>query len=111
MEYNQVTTFEVPFQVVESPGLEMEVQYRYYTDGVDTFRKGVLDGEFVIDDLAFVDFEIPAGVVMGQYHIYTDGTVTYRDGIRDGSFVLDMTLTATGFEGTIEEDWVNVNTY
>lgn len=43
-----------------------------------------------------------------QYFEYTDGTTTWRDGVRDGVFVVDKALTATGFAGAENTDWVNV---
>ena len=48
------------------------------------------------------------GTAKIQYRMFTDGTTTFRQGIRNGAFVLDKTLTATGFDGTEDADWENV---
>lgn len=45
---------------------------------------------------------------MAQYVEYTDGTDTFRDGVRDGKFVVDKEITATGFDGDENVDWVNI---
>ena len=47
---------------------------------------------------------------MAQYRYYTDGIGLYRDGVRAGDFVVDKALTATGFNGTINVDWENIET-
>ena len=44
-----------------------------------------------------------------QYRYFTDENgLQWRQGIRDGYIVLDVALTATGFSGTEDLDWVNV---
>jgi len=42
-----------------------------------------------------------------QYIEYTDGVEIWRKGARDGEMVIDKTITATGFSGTENIDWVN----
>jgi hypothetical protein len=45
-----------------------------------------------------------------QYRIFTDENgLQWRQGIRDGYIVLDVALTATGFAGTENVDWENVD--
>jgi hypothetical protein len=45
-----------------------------------------------------------------QYRIFTDENgLQWRKGIRDGFIVLDIALTATGFNGTEDLDWENIN--
>jgi len=43
-----------------------------------------------------------------QYVYYSYGSDIVRKGIRDGNLVIDITLTATGFAGTENTDWVNL---
>lgn len=43
-----------------------------------------------------------------QYRYFTDGTSSFREGVRSGKFVLDKTLTDTGFSGTEDTDWENL---
>lgn len=45
---------------------------------------------------------------MAQYLEYTDDSDTFRDGVRDGAYVVDVELTATGFDGTEDVDWKNL---
>jgi hypothetical protein len=55
---------------------------------------------------------------MSQYTIYasgttvtyTDGVNTFRDGSRAGTWVTDHTLSGTGFVGTENIDWENLET-
>ncbi len=42
-----------------------------------------------------------------QFKIYGDGSGLWRKGVRDGSFIRDQALTATGFFGTENIDWIN----
>ena len=46
-----------------------------------------------------------------QYLIYTDPVtlLSCRDGARTGKFCEDAELTATGFEGTENIDWENMD--
>lgn len=43
-----------------------------------------------------------------QYRKLKDNIRTYRDGVRDASFMLDVELTETGFTGTENTDWENI---
>ena len=45
-----------------------------------------------------------------QYREYEDPVTgdIYRDGVRDGKWVLDKALTETGFDGTEDVDWENI---
>jgi uncharacterized protein (TIGR02145 family) len=45
---------------------------------------------------------------MVQYRKLKDSVRTYRDGVRDAGFMLDVELTTTGFAGTENTDWENV---
>ena len=53
-----------------------------------------------------------------QYHIYlsgetltyTDNVDTFRDGSRGGVYVIDKELTPTGFAGSENTDWMNIET-
>jgi hypothetical protein len=55
---------------------------------------------------------------MAQYAIYTsgvtveytDGVDVFRDGSRAGTWVTDKTLTVTGFAGSENTDWLNIET-
>jgi hypothetical protein len=47
---------------------------------------------------------------MAQYVEYTDGSTNCRDGVRDNAYVIDIELTATGFDGTEDVDWENLET-
>ena len=83
--------------------------FLYYTDGSSIFRKGILNGEFVVEIREETNlFIIPNLSSMPQYRYYTDGTDTFRDGVRNGSYVIDKTLTLTGFSGTENVDWENL---
>lgn len=42
-----------------------------------------------------------------QYTEYTDGEEIWRKGARSGEMVIDKALTATGFDGIENIDWVN----
>jgi len=42
------------------------------------------------------------------YLVLTDGVTTIRRGIRDYYLVTDITLTPTGFNGTENTDWENI---
>jgi uncharacterized protein (TIGR02145 family) len=42
------------------------------------------------------------------YVIYTDGTSIFRKGVRDHALVIDKAITATGFSGVEDTDWVNL---
>lgn len=57
-----------------------------------------------------LDAEFSTGLDSGymQYRYFTDGTDSFREGVRNGSFVLDKTLTDTGFAGTENTDWENL---
>jgi len=46
--------------------------------------------------------------VSGQYTIFTDGISTWRIGVRGTIWVLDKSITALGFAGAENIDWVNV---
>jgi hypothetical protein len=43
-----------------------------------------------------------------QYIELTDGTTKLREGVRDNAFVYDKALTVTGFSGTENLDWENL---
>jgi hypothetical protein len=43
-----------------------------------------------------------------QQSIFTDGTDTFRKVIRGDNFCTDIALTPTGFSGTENVDWANV---
>lgn len=45
-----------------------------------------------------------------QYTITTDGSGYIRQGLRGGYFVIDRTLTGTGFAGSENTDWENIET-
>jgi hypothetical protein len=45
-----------------------------------------------------------------QYNYYTDGTTFYRDGVRASNYVVDVAITALGFAGALNTDWVNILT-
>lgn len=81
-----------------------KVQFLYYSDGTTIVRKGVLDGEYVIQ-LRDENNLFPIPDFMPQYYFYTDGATLYRDGVRDGIYVVDKALTELGFDGTINVDW------
>lgn len=42
---------------------------------------------------------------------YTDGVDTFRNGSRGGVFVTDKTLTALGFSGAENTDWINLESF
>lgn len=42
-----------------------------------------------------------------QYRVYGQGSDLWRIGVRDGSFIRDQALTAIGFFGTENTDWIN----
>jgi len=44
----------------------------------------------------------------GSYLIMSLGTTSIRKGIRSGEFVVDKTITATGFSGIENNDWMNI---
>ena len=44
-----------------------------------------------------------------QYRYWSYGGASWREGVRDGNFMRDKTLTATGWSGTEDTDWRNVN--
>lgn len=85
------------------------VAFVYYYDGVTIVRKGVLNGEFIIEILGGdVLFIYPSTNTMVQYRYYSDGVDTFRDGVRNGSYVIDKALTALGFDGEEDTDWENL---
>ena len=85
------------------------IAYLYYSDNTTIFRKGILNGEFVVEKREETNlFTIPNLSSMPQYRYYTDGNDTFRDGVRNGSYVIDKTLTLTGFSGTENVDWENL---
>ena len=43
---------------------------------------------------------------MKQYEYLREGAQQWRIGVRDGYFVRDKTLTATGFSGIENTDWI-----
>ena len=45
-----------------------------------------------------------------QYRLFVDDSITYRIGVRGNAWVRDRTLTATGFAGTENIDWENIET-
>ena len=45
-----------------------------------------------------------------QYFVFGSGGTYGRIGIRGGAVVRDITLTVTGFAGTIDIDWKNIDT-
>jgi len=47
--------------------------------------------------------------VEGSYRTYNDDGDLYRTGQRNSTFVLDKALTATGFDGIEDTDWVNIS--
>jgi len=42
-----------------------------------------------------------------QYKVYGQGFDLWRIGVRNGNFIRDQALTATGFFGTEDVDWIN----
>lgn len=46
-----------------------------------------------------------------QYRVYKNDIYIWRDGVRDTFFVKDKVITSTGFSGTEDIDWVNVEVY
>lgn len=83
--------------------------FLYYTDGTAIFRKGILNGEFVVELREETNlFTIPNISFMVQYRYYTDGTYIFRDGVRNGTYVIDKALTPTGFSGIENVDWENL---
>lgn len=53
---------------------------------------------------------VPAPEGETQYRLFVDDSITYRIGVRGNSWVKDRTLTATGFAGTENIDWENIET-
>jgi len=49
---------------------------------------------------------------MAQYSEYSDPDtgLKFRDGVRNGKYVIDKELTVTGFAGTENVDWENIET-
>ena len=45
------------------------------------------------------------------YRYYYSGAVFFRSGIRGGVWCLDKTLTPTGFAGSEDTDWTNLETH
>ena len=52
-----------------------------------------------------------AGQITALQNQMTDGTVTFRNRVVAGVLYFDKTLTATGFAGTENLDWINLNNY
>ena len=44
-----------------------------------------------------------------QYIYYDDGVTEWRKGVRDGALVYDKAITALGFNGSEDTDWIEVN--
>lgn len=57
---------------------------------------------------AFVQAAIGAG---GAYLTLTDGISTFRMIVRDAALCFDMTLTALGFSGVENTDWIEINSF
>lgn len=51
----------------------------------------------------------PVTCSIGYPSIVTDGTCSLRQVIRDDYLCTDITLTATGFDGTEDVDWENLS--
>ena len=52
-----------------------------------------------------------AGQITALQGQFSDGAVTFRHRVVLGVLYLDKTLTATGFSGTEDVDWTNLNAY
>jgi len=69
-------------------------------------------GNLTINDLYEMILElqgyVPSPEGETQYRLFVDDSITYRIGVRGNSWVKDRTLNATGFSGTENIDWENI---
>jgi len=71
------------------------------TDGVDNFQYTVVDGTMYLQQIVDASWE--------DIEEYTDaGGGVWRMGVRSLHWVVDCTITATGFSGTENTDWLNI---
>jgi len=93
----------------------------YYAFGKTKRMFSELYGKFVTTDSTTATHTSQIGALQsgqisqsGQINAinnqFTDGTVTYRHRVVAGVLYLDKTLTATGFAGSENLDWINLNT-
>lgn len=75
------------------------------TNNIDTFRYAVVSSELFLQQLM-------SESTWGNIELFTaSGLGVFRVGVRSGHWVIDETLDGTGFAGTENTSWKNIEKY